>query len=50
MSTPQSEPLDDDGVRATACRTCPGRTLIVEEGNVDGWVVSDLVVDLDQYR
>ncbi|MFD1512008.1 hypothetical protein [Halomarina rubra] len=44
----ESEP--DDVVRATACSTAPGRTLLVEEGNCDGWLSSDLTVDISEYR
>jgi hypothetical protein len=37
-------------IRTTACSTAPGRTLLVEEGNRDGWLSSDLVVDISDVR
>ncbi|MFC5970441.1 hypothetical protein ACFPYI_03780 [Halomarina salina] len=40
----------DNDVRTTACSTAPGRTLLVEEGNRDGWISSALVVDISDYR
>lgn len=45
----RSERVDDE-VRATACETCPGRTLLMEEDNRDGWIATDLVVDLEDHR
>ena len=30
------------------CETCPGRAVFVESGNTDGWIATDLTVDLDQ--
>jgi hypothetical protein len=39
-----------DEIRATACTTAPGRTLLVEEGNCDGWLSSDLVLDVSDHR
>ena len=40
----------DDVVPTTACSTAPDRTLLVEEGNRDGWISSALVVDISEYR
>ncbi|WP_254537410.1 hypothetical protein [Halomarina litorea] len=48
--TSRAAPADDDEIRVTACTTCPGRTLIAEEGNTDGWLSSDLVVDVEEHR
>ena len=53
MSTSRPERTDaasDRDVRAVACRTRPERTVIIEEGNVDGWLSSDRFVDLSRYR
>ena len=47
-TTWESEP--DDVVPTTACSTAPGRTLLVEEGNCDGWISSALVVDISEYQ
>ena len=44
-----SVPANDD-VRATACETAPGRTLLIEDGNRDGWISSELVVDISEFR
>jgi len=35
-------------VSVTAHRSAPGRTVFVEEGNIDGWIASSLTVDLDR--
>jgi len=35
---------------ASACETRPGRTLIVENGNREGWLVADLCLDLENWR
>lgn len=29
----------------TAHRTAPGRIVLTERGNVDGWIASDLTID-----
>lgn len=31
-----------------ACETCPGKHVFLEGGNTDGWIATDLVVDLDR--
>lgn len=31
--------------RVTAHTSAPGRTVLTERGNTDGWLASDLVVD-----
>lgn len=35
---------------ASACETRPGRTLIVESDNREGWLSADLCLDLDDWR
>jgi hypothetical protein len=30
------------------CETCPGRSVFVEAGNAQGWIATDLTVDLDR--
>lgn len=32
----------------SAHRTCPGRYVFTENGNVDGWIATDLTVSLDR--
>ncbi|MWG35190.1 hypothetical protein [Halomarina oriensis] len=44
------EPVLERTTRATACSTAPGRTLLVEEDNRDGWLSSDLTVDISEFR
>jgi hypothetical protein len=36
-----------DAPPVSAHRTSPDRTVLTEEGNCDGWIASDLVVELD---
>ncbi|QZX99502.1 hypothetical protein [Halobaculum rubrum] len=31
-----------------ALRTCPDRTVFSENGNADGWISTDLTVDLER--
>ncbi|WP_435063815.1 hypothetical protein [Halobaculum sp. EA56] len=31
-----------------ALRTCPDRTVFTENGNSDGWISTDLTVDLER--
>ena len=35
-------------VAVSAHRSAPGRTVFVEEDNNDGWIASDLTVDLER--
>jgi len=39
---------DDSAPSLSAHRTSPDRTVLTEEGNCDGWIASDLVVELDR--
>jgi len=39
-------PLPDADV--TALRSCPDRTVFSETGNADGWISTDLTVDLER--
>jgi len=32
----------------SACRTRPGRLVFIESGNTDGWIATDVVVDVTQ--
>lgn len=40
--SPETDPV------VHVCETCPGRAVFVESGNTDGWIATDLTVDLDQ--
>jgi len=37
---------DEDGV--TALRSSPDRTVFTEDGNPDGWLSTDLTVDVER--
>jgi hypothetical protein len=41
--------IDDNGVNGgpsvSAHRTSPDRTVLTEEGNSDGWIASDIIVE-----
>lgn len=39
---------DADEPAVSAHRTRPGRTVFTEQGNSDGWIASDLTVELKQ--
>jgi hypothetical protein len=39
---------EDVGPPVSAHRTSPERTVFTEEGNCDGWIASDLVVELSK--
>ena len=42
--TPDQLPAPQTDV--TACESRPGRFVFLEDGNTDGWIATDLVVDL----
>lgn len=35
-------------IDVSALRTCPDRTVFTENANVDGWISTDLTVDLER--
>lgn len=37
-----------DDCTVTACESRPGRFVFLESGNTDGWISTDLVVDLER--
>jgi hypothetical protein len=54
MRTPDARGGDDaadddvtDGRPVTVHESCPGRVVFTEDGNPDGWISTDLTVDLD---
>ena len=48
--TRQEEPTTDDRPVVRACESRPGRTVLIESENSDGWIASELVVDTETYR
>lgn len=48
--TPSPADEVDDPERASVSMHCtnPDRTVFIEEGNSDGWIATDLTVDLNQ--
>lgn len=30
----------------SVCESCPGRSVLLESGNTDGWIATDVVVDV----
>lgn len=43
-----NDPRPTPPVRPTisACESCPERTVFLESGNTDGWIATDLTVEL----
>ena len=39
-----------DAPTLTACTASPERTVLLESGNTDGWIASDLTVDAEEFR
>jgi len=47
--TPDGMELDEESeTPVTAHRSSPDRTVFVEDGNSDGWIATDLTVDLER--
>jgi hypothetical protein len=32
----------------TVCESCPGTSVFFESGNTDGWIASDLTIEVDR--
>jgi hypothetical protein len=47
MDADTADGSGDEPPSVSAHRTSPDRTVLTEEGNCDGWIASDLVVELD---
>lgn len=45
-SRPESKP--DRTPDINVCEGCPGRSVFMEDENTDGWIASDLVVDVSR--
>ena len=43
---PISEPKPDREPDICVCESCPGTLVFLESGNTDGWIASDLTVDV----
>lgn len=46
----ETDTPDSDVPTLTACETCPDRTVLLESGNTDGWMASDLTVSVEEFR
>lgn len=40
------ESESDQAPTVTVCEGCPGRSVFTESENTDGWIATDLVVDV----
>lgn len=45
---PADEANDPARIPVSTHCTNPGRTVFIEEGNSDGWIATDLTVELDR--
>jgi hypothetical protein len=43
---PTSDPEPHQGPEISICESCPGKSVLLESGNTDGWIASDLTVDV----
>ena len=43
-ATPDSE--SDEAPKISICESCPGKSVFLEAGNTDGWISSNLTVDV----
>lgn len=43
---PSPEPEPDQCPEITVCESCPGTSIFIESENTDGWIASDLTVDV----
>jgi hypothetical protein len=39
---------DEDGARISAYTSCPEKTVFTEQANPDGWIATDLTVDVER--
>ncbi len=50
----QSSPSGNSGTEdpqrpeIRVCESCPGTSVFLESGNADGWIASELTVDVDR--
>jgi len=48
QSEPDAEIESQDTPELSVCETEPGKTVFIEAENTDGWIASDLTVDVTQ--
>jgi hypothetical protein len=48
MTTLGTDEPDDEKVAVTVHESSPDRVVFTEEGNNDGWIATDLAVDLER--
>lgn len=46
--TALSQPESDDVPDIAICESCPGKAVFLESGNTDGWIASNLTVEVDR--
>lgn len=47
-SAETTEPIDEDRPDLTLCESRPGKAVLIETGNSDGWIASDVTVDVTE--
>ncbi|MFD1569999.1 hypothetical protein [Halorubrum laminariae] len=45
-SEQESAPESDYGPEISLCESCPGTSVFLESGNTDGWIASDVTIDV----
>ncbi|WP_165351463.1 hypothetical protein [Halogeometricum borinquense] len=41
-----SDPEHPSTPEISVCESCPGKSVFIEDGNTDGWISSDMTVDV----
>ncbi|WP_336361504.1 hypothetical protein [Haladaptatus sp. ZSTT2] len=44
----EKHPDGDQTPEIVVCETCPGRSIFLEAGNTDGWISSDVTMNVTQ--
>lgn len=44
---PDTDSGTDDRPQVSLCESAPGTAVFLEAGNSDGWIASDLTIDID---
>ena len=45
-SEQESAPESHHSPEISLCESCPGTSVFLESGNTDGWIASDLTIDV----
>lgn len=45
-STESTEPVTENRPELTLCESRPGKAVLFEAGNSDGWIASDVTIDV----